>query len=290
VHLEGTVTPELARRIARRNGVDPPPDPYDYRDFAHFLELYDVVASRLRTADDYREVTREYLTGAGAVYVELTASAEQAEAVGVSDAEHVDAIARGIEESGVEAGLILACIRHEGPERAEELARRAVAVGHPVVVGFGMAGDETAYAAKDFARAFAIAHEGGLGCTAHAGEWAGPESVRDALGLPGVTRIAHGVRAIEDPALVEELAERGIVLEVCPTSNVALGVYPSYDEHPLRRLHDAGVRVTLGSDDPPFFGASIGGEYEIARTHFGFTEAELEGITATALSAAFRAP
>src|SRR5204862_1842105 len=120
-----------------------------------------------------------------------------------------------------------------------------------------------------FAEAYAIAAAAGLGCTMHAGEWAGPASVRAALELP-ITRISHGVRAIEDPELVAELAERGIVLECCPTSNVVLGVYPSYAEHPLARLAAAGVRVTLGSDDPPYFGASIGGEYEVARERLGF--------------------
>jgi adenosine deaminase len=110
--------------------------------------------------------------------------------------------------------------------------------------------------------------------------------VRAALELP-ITRISHGVRAIEDPALVDELARRGVVLECCPTSNVVLGVYPSYEEHPLPRLAAAGVKVTLGSDDPPYFGASIGGEYEIAQSRLGFDEDGLKAITATAIDAAF---
>jgi adenosine deaminase len=149
-----------------------------------------------------------------------------------------------------------------------------------------MAGDEENYPAHLFAEPYAIASEAGLGCTMHAGEWAGPESVRAALELP-ITRISHGVRAIEDPALVQELAQRGITLECCPTSNVVLGVYRSYEEHPLPRLADAGVRITLGSDDPPYFGASIGGEYEIAQQKLGFDEERLKAITATAVDAAF---
>jgi adenosine deaminase len=102
-----------------------------------------------------------------------------------------------------------------------------------------------------------------------------------------VTRIAHGVRAIEDPALVEELAERGTFLECCPTSNVVLGIYPTYGDHPLPRLREAGIRITLGSDDPPYFGASIGGEYQVCADHFGFTDQDLRRITRTALEAAF---
>jgi adenosine deaminase len=125
-----------------------------------------------------------------------------------------------------------------------------------------------------------------LGCSAHAGEHAGAESVRGALTLP-LTRIAHGVRAIEDPALVAEIAERGIVLEVCPTSNVATGVVASYEDHPLGALREAGVRITLNSDDPPYFGCSIGGEYAVARERLGVDEGELIEITRTALEGAF---
>ena len=113
--------------------------------------------------------------------------------------------------------------------------------------------------------------------------------MRQALELPGVTRISHGVRAVEDAALVAELAERGTVLEVCPTSNVALGVFGSYDEHPFGALRDAGVAVTLGSDDPPYFGASIGGEYAVASEHFGLDDAALLEVTQTALRASFAA-
>ena len=149
-----------------------------------------------------------------------------------------------------------------------------------------MSGDEENFPAGDFAEPYRIAAEAGLGCSVHAGEWAGPESVRAALELP-VTRIAHGVRSIEDPALVEDLAERRIVLECCPTSNVVLDLYPSYEDHPLPRLLAAGVRVTLGSDDPPYFGASIGGEYTICQERYGFGDDALRRITQTAIEAAF---
>jgi adenosine deaminase len=157
------------------------------------------------------------------------------------------------------------------------------------VVGFQRAGDEAGYPPGPFAAAYAIAADAGLGCSVHAGEWAGAESVRAALELP-VTRIGHGVRAIEDPALVAEIAERGIVLECCPTSNVVLGVFPSFDAHPLPALRDAGVRVTLASDDPPYFGASVGGEYAVARERFGMNDAELIALTRTAIEASFAEP
>ena len=170
-------------------------------------------------------------------------------------------------------------------EAAVEIARNAKD-RHPYVVGFNLAGDEAGYPPGQFARAYEIASGAGLGCTVHAGEHAGAESVREALTLP-VSRISHGVRATEDPELVRELAARGIVLEACPTSNVATGVYTGYETHPLRDLYEAGVKVTLGSDDPPYFGASIGGEYAVARERLGFEEGELRSITRTAIQASF---
>jgi adenosine deaminase len=299
VHLEGTSPPALVRRLAERNGLAVPDGLFDgsdrfaYSGFLDFLRAYDTAASVIRTADDYRDITYEYLAACardGAVYVELTASPDHAALVGLSDEQHLAGIARGIDDArrdhGIEGRILVSCVRNFGVERAVRVARHAAERPHPYVVGFSMAGDEENYPAGDYAEAFAIAAEAGLGCTVHAGEWAGPDSVRAALGLP-VSRISHGVRAIEDPALVAELAERGIVLECCPTSNVVLGVFPSYEEHPLPRLVAAGVRVTLGSDDPPYFGASVGGEYAICRERFGFDDDLLRAITRTAIEAAF---
>jgi adenosine deaminase len=299
VHLEGTAPPDLIRRLAERNGMPVPegvfatPQRFAYADFLDFLRTYDLAASVIRTGDDYRDVTYEYLAGCarqGAVYVELTASPDHAALVGLSDEEHLDGIARGIDDArdelGIEGRILISCVRNFGVEQALRVARHAAERPHPYVVGFSMAGDEENFPAGDYAEAFEIAANAGLGCTVHAGEWAGADSVRAALGLP-VTRIGHGVRSIEDPALVEQLAERGIVLECCPTSNVVLGAFPTYEDHPLPRLREAGVRVTLGSDDPPYFGASIGGEYEVCAEHFGFDDDDLEEITRTAIKAAF---
>jgi adenosine deaminase len=298
VHLEGTAPPELIGRIAQRNGLAVPEgllgddERFTFTDFLDFLAAYDRAASVIRTGEDYRDVTYEYLRACaqeGAIYVELTCSPDHAALVGLTDTEHIDGIARGIDdarEHGIEGRILVSAVRNFGVEQALRVARYAADLPHPYVVGFSMAGDEKNFPASQFAEAYAIASEAGLGCTMHAGEWAGPESVRAALELP-VTRISHGVRAIEDPALVDELAERGIVLECCPTSNVVLGVYPSYSEHPLPRLAAAGVRFTLGSDDPPYFGASIGGEYAIAQEKLGFDEDRLKAITATAIDAAF---
>jgi adenosine deaminase len=299
VHVEGAASPDLVRRIAARNRVSVPERVFTddgrfaWRDFLDFLETYDAATSVIRTGQDYRDIAYEYLVSCaaeGAIYVELTASADHAAEVGLSDQEHLAALAQGIDDArdatGIEARIVMSCVRHFGPDKAREVARRTVEGRHPYVTGFGMGGDEAGFPPDDFAAAFAIAREAGLGLTVHAGEWAGPDSVRGGLSL-GVSRIGHGVRASEDPELVKELAARGTVLEVCPTSNVVLGLYPSYEAHPLPVLRAAGVPVTLGSDDPPYWNASIGGEYEVAAERMGFDDEALREVTRTALRAAF---
>jgi adenosine deaminase len=299
VHLEGTAPPALIRRLAARHGMPVPEgvfrsdEEFEWSDFLHFLRTYDLAASVIRTAQDYRDVTCEYLSACaaeGAVYVELIASPDHAAAVGLPDAEHYAGIAQGIDDArdahGIEARIVIAAVRNLGVEAAEAIVRRHAGDRHPYVVGFNLVGDEAAWPASLFARAYEIAAASGLGCTVHAGEHDGPGAVRAALALP-ITRMSHGVRAIEDPALVAELAEREIVLEVCPSSNVALGLYPSYQDHPLGALREAGVRVTLGSDDPPYFGCSIGAEYAVARQHHGIEEEQLVEVTRLAVEAGF---
>jgi len=298
VHLEGTAPPELIARIAARNELTLPEGMladdgrFHYTDFLHFLETYNLAASVIRTREDYRDITYEYLSGVareGGVYVELIASPDHAALAGLSAEDHFGGIAAGIDDArsdhGIEARILVTAVRDYGPVQAVRIARQAAARPHPYVVGFGIAGDES-IPPGDFAEAFSVASAAGLGCSVHAGEWQGPESIRGALELP-VTRLDHGVRAIEDPVLVREIATRGITLNVCPTSNVVLGVYPSYADHPLPRLRAAGARVTLGSDDPPYFGATLAGEYALCSEHFGWGEDELREVTATAIEAAF---
>jgi adenosine deaminase len=210
----------------------------------------------------------------------------------LSYAAMLDGVAQGIDDAHaatrIESRIVVTAVRNFGTERAEWIARTAAAQPHPYVTGFGLAGDEAGFPPAPFARAFELAHEAGLGITCHAGEWAGPESVRGALALPvPIKRLGHGVRAIEDPELVRELAERGTVLEVCPTSNIVLGAYPDYAAHPFPVLRDAGVRVTLGSDDPPYWEATVGGEYAVARREWGLDDDALRDVTRTAIEAAF---
>ena len=300
VHLEATASPDLIRRLGARNGVAIPPgtldgDRYVWTDFLDFLRTFDRAVTVIRTAQDYRDVTFEYLQACaaeGAIYVEVTVSPDHADQAGLAYGDMLDGVSQGIDDaraaSRIESRILVTAVRNFGTERAEWVAEIATADPHPYVTGFGLAGDEAGFPPEPFARAYAIAADGGLGLACHAGEWAGPASVRGALALPGpVTRLGHGVRAVEDPGLVRELADRGVVLEVCPTSNVVLGAYPGYAAHPFPVLRDAGVRVTLGSDDPPYWEATIGGEYEVARQAWGLDDAALREVTRTAVAAAF---
>jgi adenosine deaminase len=295
-HLEGSISPALALDLAQRNGIELPaatfgPDgKFAWRDFHSFLDAYDLVCGALRKPVDFADVIHSYLTGAaaeGAVYVEMFCSPERPAALGIPYADWLMALTDGIDraerECGIVGRIVAICIRHRGPDRALAMVKGMIAEPHPYVVGFGMGGDETKFTPADFAPAYRLAHDHGYGCTVHAGEVVGPESVWAAIDSLPVTRIGHGVRSAEDRALLAELARRGTVLEVCPGSNIALGLYPDFAHHPLPQLMAAGVRVTLNSDDPPFFHTTLGQEY--ARP--GLPEQALRAITRTAIEASF---
>ena len=295
-HLEGSVPPVLARELAARNGLELPHGlfgangHYAWTDFLSFLDSYDRVCGVLRKPRDFGDILYSYLqrtAAEGAVYVEMFCSPERPKSLGIPYATWlgalVDAVDRAKHDFGIEARLIAICIRHLGPDRALALAQQVVAEPHPYVVALGMGGDEGKFAPAEFAPAYRLAHENGLGCTIHAGEVRGPESVWAAIRDLPVTRIGHGVRSSEDPKLLEELVRRGIALEVCPGSNLALGLYPNRAAHPLHRLIEADVRVTLSSDDPPFFHTTLGTEYDNA----GLDAAALRKITRTAIEVSF---
>ena len=299
-HIEGAAHPDLARRLAAKHGVDLSNiidgDRYLWRDFTQFLSCYDRASSVFRTPDDYRLLAYDNgrrLGEQGAIYCEQFLSPTHAMQTGIDYLDLVEAVSEGAEqaraETGIETRYIVTCVRHLGPDRAVAVARLTERYPHPMVTGFGMGGDERVFEPADFATAYEIAANAGLELTAHAGEFAGPESVAGCLDHLGVTRIGHGVRAIEDPDLVARLVDEEIVLEVCPGSNVALGVYPDIAAHPLRRLADAGVKVTVSSDDPPYFDTTLAREYEHAAT-LGFDEDGLVGLTRTAIEAAFCEP
>lgn len=294
----------MVHRLAERNKLPVPANllqgtEYQWRTdgtaagaLTGFLESYDGATSVIRAAHDYADVTYDYLKRSadeGCIYAELIISAEHAASVGLSYPDMLAAITDGYErakeETGIEMRLISNCVRHYGPEAALRAAMMTRDNPHPLVTGFGMAGNENSYTAADFKPAFDIC---GLPFkNAHAGEAAGPESVRAVRDVLGVRRFGHMVRAWEDMALMEELRTINAVPEVCVGSNMSLKVFASYKEHPLRRFFDFGMKVTIGSDDPPFFGTSIGREYDIAHREFGFTESELSQITKNALEEAF---
>lgn len=299
LHLEGAAPAAFIRGLAKEKSVDISgifDERGDYRfvDFPHFLKVYEAATSVLQSPQDYARLTRAVLAecaASGVVYAETFLSPDFC---GGSDLgawrDHLTAIAEEARAIAAEGGPVLrgiaTCIRHFGPEKARQAAICAAETAGDFLTGFGIGGNETVLAFKDFAWGFDCAREAGLGLTAHAGEWRGPDSVRDALAL-GVSRIGHGVRAIEDLALVDELAERGTVLEICPGSNLALGLSPDMRRHPIAELDRRGVRVTVSTDDPPFFRTTMAREYEALHRAFDWDEGQFAKINRTALDAAF---
>jgi len=297
LHLEGAAPPALSRALAARKGVEAAGlfdagGGYAWAGFGGFLAAYDRVAALYRTAQDDAALAEAVLRACaaeGVIYAEVFLSPDHAGPERWD--EHLAAVSAGAEAAedatGIVARFIPLCVRHLGPEAARRAATLAARAAHPRVVGFGMAGDERCFAAADFAPAFAIAREAGLGLTAHAGEFGGPDSVRAALDALGVARVGHGVRAVEDAALLDRLAAQGVMLEVCPGANIALGLYPDRAAHPLGALRAAGVRVSLSTDDPPFFHTDMTREYAAAAAACGWDRATMRAITADALAAAF---
>jgi adenosine deaminase len=297
-HIEGAASPELVTRQAQKYGADVSAFIKDgsfvWHDFTSFLAAYDASADLFRSEDDYARLSEHYLTSLardGAIYSEIFISPDHAKKAGLSPAAYTDALGEGIgrakAKTGIEGRMIVIGVRHFGIEAVEAAARFATRSRNPLVTGFGMAGEERFGDIEDYVRAFEIAREAGLGITVHAGELAGWESVRGALDHIRPSRIGHGVRAIENPELVKRIADEGIVLEVCPVSNVELKVFDGYSSHPFTALRAAGCKVTLNSDDPPYFWTSLKKEYEVAATHFGLDDKALAALTRTAIDAAF---
>jgi adenosine deaminase len=297
-HLEGAAPPSLTQSQAVKYGVDTSSflrdGIYLWNDFAEFLVAYDKVSEVYRTEEDYALLTETYLgelAEIGTIYSELIVSPDHGDRIGLGADAYLSGVSEGVRaakaKSGIEARLIVTGERHFGPERVVKAAEYAAKSDNPLITGFNMAGEERMGRVADYARAFDIAREAGLGITIHAGEICGAFSVADAIDLVKPSRIGHGVRAIEDADLVRRLADLGTVLEVCPGSNIALGVFADFASHPLRALREAGVRVTINSDDPSFFHTSLEREYALASSAFGFSDGEIDDMTRTAIEAAF---
>ena len=254
----------------------------DERGWFRFQRLYDVARSVLRTPNAVRRLVREAAEddaaeGSRWLEIQVDPSGYASGFGGVTAFTELvlDAARSASATTGVEVAVVVAANRTRHPLDARTLARLAAQYAGRGVVGFGLSNDERRGKAAEFARAFAIAERAGLLAAPHAGELCGADSVWSALESLRATRIGHGVRSVEDPALVAELAAREVACEVCPTSNVALGVYRSLQEVPLRALYDAGVPVALGADDPLLFGSRLVDQYAAAREVHGFSDAEL---------------
>ena len=300
LHLEGAAPPAFIRGLAREKKLDlaglfDERGNYAIKDFWHFLKVYEAACTTLQRPEDFYRLTLAVLeesAASGVIYSETFLSPDFCGNRDLSAwREYLQAIREAAEAAEKAHGIILrgivTAIRHFGPDKARQTARCAVETAGDWLVGFGLAGDEKIGNPKDFRYAFDMAREAGLRLTAHAGEWGGPASVRDAIDDLAVERIGHGVRAIEDLALVDRIAEQGIVLECCPGSNVALGIYPGWRQHPIAELHRRGVLVTISTDDPPYFRTTMAREYDRLAEAFDWDEAELRKITRQAAQAAF---
>jgi adenosine deaminase len=301
VHLEGAIQPETLLALARRNRVPLPADTiaglrswYTFTDFAHFVEIYLAVSACIRTPDDIELIAREFLVGQAAQgirYSEVTYTPfTHYFFKGLPFRDQLAALNRArawaAAELGVTIGLVIDIPRSIAAEDGLLVADWAIAGMGDGVVALGLGGAEIGNPPEKFSAAFARAHAAGLPSLPHAGETVGPSSVWGALRALGAVRIGHGVRCLEDAALIEELRARQIPLEVCPTSNVCLGVAPSIAEHPLPRLIAEGLYVTLNSDDPPMFNTTLTDEYLAVAGAFGWGVDDLERLVLNAVRAA----
>jgi len=301
VHLEGAVSPEALIAAAARNGWELPANSPEeladfmrFRDFPHFMEAWFATTPALSTERDYRELVVDYArraTAQGAVYLEAIFSPTDKIAQGVSLETcfegFCDGVAQAREEVGIEVRLTPDITRGLADlDTAKQTAELAVRYRDRGVVGLGLGGPEDGNPPEPYAEAFAIARAGGIASVPHAGETAGPESIRAALEALGADRIRHGVRAVDDPNLLAELAERQIVCDVCVLSNLRLGVAASLDDHPLPTMLAAGIPCTINTDDPTFFSCDLDSEHEAARSIGADPRAAFEAGIAGALCGA----
>jgi aminodeoxyfutalosine deaminase len=301
LHLEGTVGPEALWRLAERygsplsgGGREALDELYCTRNFGDFLLAYKTVCEHLRQPEDYEFIAYDglrRLAGQNVRYAEIMISAGVMLWKGDDVAACFAGIERGArrakEEFGIRVAWLFDAVRHFGPEAAMEVVRQAARLRGRGVVGFGIGGDERQAPAELFCEVFQAARSEGLRLSAHAGEAAGPESVRNALDLLGVERIGHGFSAAEDPALVDYLVERQVPIDICLTSNLRTGCIADLAEHPLRRYFDRGVALSLSTDDPALFGTDLNREYALARSLFGFTSEELTELARSSFRNSF---
>ena len=283
LHLEGSVDPATLRLLDPEVGREEAEQPYRFTDFAGFIECFKFIALRLRTPEDYALITRRLaaaLGEQGVSYAEVTLSAGVLLWKGREIAPYYDAVRAASREGPVEMRWNLDAVRQFGPEPAWRVAEFAAQRLDDGVVSIGIGGDELRGPAEWFGEVYQFARSRGLRLTAHAGETDGPASIWAALEI-GAERIGHGIRAVDDPVLLRHLRDQRIPLEVCLTSNVCTGAVGSMEVHPLRRLYEAGVPLTLSTDDPGVFRCTLGGEFEAAR-RLGMGDAEVRALVENA--------
>ncbi|SCK57187.1 adenosine deaminase [Streptomyces sp. WMMB 714] len=303
LHFTGSMRSSTLLELADKYGVhlpaalsggEPPKlRATDERGWFRFQRLYDIARSCLRSPEDIHRLVREAAEedvrdGSRWLEIQVDPTSYAPRLGGLIPALEtiVEAVDAAVRETGLGMRIVIAANRMKHPLDARTLARLAVRYRDRGIVGFGLSNDERRGFARDFDRAFAIARDGGLLAAPHGGELSGPSSVRDCLDDLHASRLGHGVRAAEDPRLMAQLAERNVTCEVCPASNVALGVYDKLQDVPLRKLWDAGVPMALGADDPLLFGSRLAAQYGIARDTHGFTDSELAELARQSVRAA----
>ncbi|MGI8856830.1 MAG: adenosine deaminase [Thermomicrobiales bacterium] len=304
IHLEGSVRPATLLALAKRNGIALPfadetalRDFYRFRDFDHFLAVYDLICDTIHTPDDLTLMT--YELGASAAeqnirYLEVTFTTCGRLRRGQSLDDQLAGVQAGAaqaeREFGVRMQFIPDVVAENTIEEAWTLARWAVAQQGNGVCALGLAGREAGRNAAALAPVFTYVRDAGLPRTLHAGEMVGPQSIWDALTTLHADRIGHGVRVVEDPKLLELLYAMQVPLEICPTSNVRLGLYPDIAAHPIGTLWRAGLFLTVNTDDPPMFNTTLTDEYRSLAAVHGFTADELKDLSLNAVRAAFLPP
>jgi adenosine deaminase len=289
LHVEGGMRKSTLVERAEHYGIPLPPVG-SYRSFTEFAQLYEAACAVLRTHDDLRRLVRESVEDAarsGAVWLEMGVRPTLHLSKFASEAEILETF---IDEGrvagrqlGVEVGVLMTIDRTEPVAIAMREAQVASAFAGRGVVSLGLANDEVGHPPGPFAEPFRIARDAGLLSCPHAGELEGPASMWEALDALAADRLQHGVRCLEDPRLVERLADQGVCLDVCPTSNFCLGVTPTVEEHPLPSLLAAGLRCSLNADDPLFFGADLIDEYVLAREKLQLSDEQLAEIARSSI-------
>lgn len=304
LHLEGSIAPRTLLELAQHNGVEIPARTvaeverlFCFRDFGDFLGVFMNLARAIVSGEDFARLAYELgheLARQHVYYAEVMISPMQYINRGMDLLEVIEGASAGFDRAERETGIVVKLAldygRQYGPEYAWqvlEIARAAMSLG---VVGWSIGGNEIGYPPEPFAEVFAAAKASGLGLMAHAGEVVGPSSVWGAVDTLGATRLGHGIHSISDPQLLDHLRARGVVLDICPTSNVLTGATASWETHPLRQLFDAGIALTINSDDPTFFDTTLTDEYRRIAGRFGFNADNLVRMTHNAAHAAFLPP